>query len=98
MFAAALLLAVLQPAPPAQEEAEIVVTAVRRGECRVTLADRTLSSRELAANATRWAAQGRAVRVVRPAGASYDCMARIARRLNTHGVRLLEFVNRSQQR
>lgn len=95
---AALLAAALQVAAPPHQAEEIVVTAIRGGGCRVTLADRTLTSRQLAANATRWAAAGNPVRVVRPTGAGYACLARIARNLNRYGVTLIEFVDRPPRR
>ena len=104
MFSILLLAAAAQAAPAAQstpvqapaalEEAEIVVTGQRSGGCRVRLADRQLSTRELALNARRWAAEGRPVRVVRPRGADYHCLARIAWSLGDHGVRLIHFVDR----
>jgi hypothetical protein len=87
----------VQAAPPAAEDEEIVVVATRPGECRVRLADRTLSNRQLAAHAARWAREGRPLRVVRPRGADYRCMARIAFRLNDFGVRLIHFVERGEQ-
>lgn len=77
----------------ADEEQVIIVTARRGGGCRVRLADRTLTDRELAANAKIWAASGTPLRVIRPAGADYGCMARIAWRLGEHGVRLFHFVD-----
>jgi hypothetical protein len=36
------------------------------------------------------------VRVIRPAGAGYHCMAQIAFRLGKYGVRLIQFVERRQ--
>ncbi len=96
-----LLAAMLSQAPlpavpiPAEEAVqEIVVTANRKGRCRVQLEDRNLSDKQLAANARSWAATGVPVRVVRPRGAGYDCMARIAFSLGRHGVRLIQFVER----
>jgi hypothetical protein len=81
-------------AGPTQEEGQtITITATRRGGCRVRLADRTLTDRQLAANAKQWAANGTPLRVVRPAGADYHCMAKIAWRLGEHGVRLFHFVD-----
>jgi hypothetical protein len=59
------------------------------------LADRKLSDRELSARAQAWAFAGTPVRVVRPRGADYRCMAKIAWKLGERGVRLLEFVERS---
>jgi len=98
MIAAILLAAMPVPAQPAAEEPqEITVTGTRRGRCRVQLADRTLSGRQLAAHAREWAARGRPVRVVRPAGAGYDCLTRIALRLGEHGVRLIHFVDRPER-
>ncbi|HYG30451.1 MAG TPA: hypothetical protein VD887_09570 [Allosphingosinicella sp.] len=92
-----LLLSALQAQPAAPPQAEegpaIVVTGTRRGRCRVRLAARTLSDRELAAHAREWAALGRPVRVIRPAGADYRCLARIAFRLQDRGVRLIHFVD-----
>lgn len=89
----ALLLLALAQAPPdaAPEPAEIVVTALREGRCRVRLARRTLSDREFAAHAREWAALGRPVSVVRPAGATRRCLARIVFRLHDQGVRLVHF-------
>ena len=83
-----------QPQPAVEEPQEIVVTGTRLTGCRVQLADRTLSNRQLAARARQWAVQGKPVRVVHPAGAGYDCLARIAFRLNRYGVRLIQFVDR----
>lgn len=101
MITAALLaLALLQPvaaAPPEAEGEEIIVVASRSGKCKVQLADRTLSPRQLAAHAAKWAAEGTPVRVVRPRGANYHCMAKIAFRLGDHGVRLIQFVDRGEQ-
>jgi hypothetical protein len=78
--------------PPAAEgETVITVTASRRGGCRVRLADRTLTDRELRANAAIWAASGTPLKVIRPAGADYGCMAKIAFRLGEYGVRLFHF-------
>ena len=90
---AALLAAALLQAQPAEQAPEIVVTGERRGPCRVRLADRSLSNRQLAAHAREWAALGRPVSVVRPAGASYRCLARIVLRLRSHGVRLVHFAD-----
>lgn len=88
--------ALSQLAAPAAEQAgaatEIVVTGTARGRCRVELANRALSRRELAANAEEWAALGTPVRVVAPAGADYKCLAKIAFRLNERGVRFIHFV------
>ncbi len=80
--------------PPAAEgETVITVTASRRGGCRVRLADRTLTDRELRANAAIWAAAGTPLKVIRPAGADYGCMAKIAFRLGEYGVRLFHFAD-----
>jgi len=98
--AAFLAFALLQSAaavPPEVEGEEIVIVASRSGKCQVKLADRTLSSRQLAAHAGKWAAEGTPVRVIRPRGANYLCMARIAFRLGDHGVRLIQFVDRGEQ-
>lgn len=100
MTAALLTLALLQvpqAAPSEVDAEEIVIVASRPGKCRVQLADRTLSSGQLAAHAARWASEGTPVRVVRPRGADYRCMARIAFRLGDHGVRLIQFVDRGEQ-
>lgn len=89
------------PPPPqaaaeeSPESQEIVITATRRGGCRVRLADRTLTERELVANARAWAANGTPLRVVRPARSDYHCLAKIAFQLGEHGVRLIQFVDRS---
>ena len=99
-MAAAALLAALIAQPQAAEappepapEPTIVVTATRRGRCRVRLAERSLSDRQLASHAREWAALGTPVTVIRPAGAGYRCMARIAFRLRDQGVRLTRFVD-----
>ena len=91
-----------QPTPPAEtdgheetEADEIVVRAVR-GKCRVQLADRLLTNRELDARAEQWA-NGKAVRVIEPVGADYKCLAKITFRLGDKGVRLIEFVDRPAQ-
>ncbi len=82
--------------PPAKassdEETVIVVTGRLRGGCRVRLADRTLTEKELAAKARAWVAAGTALKVVRPRGADYRCMAKIAWQLSRHGLRLFQFV------
>ena len=100
MIAALLASALLQTAPaPASaaaaelEAAVIVVTATRRGRCRVQLAQRILSASEFAAHAREWGALGRPVSVVRPAGASYRCLARIVLRLRDSGVQLVHFAD-----
>ena len=98
---AAFALALLAQAPAAEavpDEAEpaIVVTGTRRGRCRVQLAQRSLSDRELGALAREWATLGRPVTVIRPAGADYRCLARIAFRLQDQGVRLIRFVDRGE--
>ncbi len=91
-FAAILALASPAPEAPVEEEpVEIVVRAVR-GKCRVQVAERTLTLRQLSARAAEWG-QGRAVRVVSPRGHGYRCLARIAFRLSDHGVRLIHFVD-----
>lgn len=86
------------PAAEAGEAQTIVVTATRLGGCRVRLADRTLTERELEANAKQWAADQTPLRVVRPAGADYHCLARIVWSLNKYGVTLFHFVEPSQAR
>jgi hypothetical protein len=96
LFLLSLAGAAAQPpaaAPAAEEGPAIVVTGTRRGRCRVRLAARDLSDRELSAHAREWAALGRPVRVIRPAGADYRCLARIAFRLQDQGVRLIHFVD-----
>lgn len=89
-----------QPAPeqPAPEQAgpEIVVTATTPRKCKVELEDRTLSNRQLEANARAWAASGVPVRVVTPRGAHYRCLAKVAFSLERHGVRLIQFVDRTR--
>lgn len=79
--------------PDAEEGPAIVVTGTRRGRCRMRLAGRDLSDRALAAHAQEWAVLGRPVRVIRPPGADYRCLARIAFRLQDRGVRLIHFVD-----
>ncbi len=105
MFAALLLLAAAQPAaappaaaPPADAPQEIVVTARRSGKCSIAVADRALSERQFEQHAGEWGRLGRAIRVVHPRGASYACLARIAFRLNRHGIRLIHFVERAPTR
>lgn len=87
-------------APLAEDEDEqtIVVTANRRGGCRVRLADRTLTERQLEANAKKWAAEKTPLRVVRPRGADYNCLAKIVWSLSKHGVKLFHFVHPSEAR
>ena len=80
-------------APLGEEGPAIVVTGTRRGRCRVRLAARNLSGREFDVHAREWAELGRPVRVVRPPGVDYRCLARIAFRLQDQGVRLIHFVD-----
>lgn len=75
------------------KEEEIVIVARRGGGCRVILADRTLTDRQLQTNARAWAASGTPLRVVRPAGADYRCLSKIAWQLGRHGVSLFHFVD-----
>ena len=89
----AALIAQAQPADAAESGPMIVVTGTRRGRCRVRLADRALSDRQLAFHAREWASLGTPVTVIRPAGAGYRCMARIAFRLRDEGVLLTRFVD-----
>jgi hypothetical protein len=100
MLSAALFLAALAPppAPPAEEVQEIVVTGTRPGKCRVRLADRALAERQFDEAAGEWARLGRAIRVVHPSRTSYACLARIAFRLERHGIRLVHFVERPTAR
>lgn len=79
-----------EPAPAAETD-EIVVTAVK-DKCKVKFADRVLSDREFDQRAELWAA-GRPVRVVAPRGQNYQCLAKIAFRLQDKGVRLIEWVD-----
>ncbi|MES2441262.1 MAG: hypothetical protein V4574_00400 [Pseudomonadota bacterium] len=87
---------VREPAPvapdAAADEAEIVVVARRRNVCEVRFADRMLSERELADRAKQWAAAGVPLRIVRPPGATYGCVAKITRHLGRYGVRLFQVV------
>lgn len=84
---------------PGAEDAEtIVVTGTRVGGCRVRLADRTLTERQLAARAKEWAANGTPLRVIRPARADYHCLARIVWSLSKYGVTLFHFVEPSEAR
>lgn len=95
-----LLTALASQAPvaePAAAETTIVVTGTRRGRCRVRLANRSLSNRKLASHAREWAALGTPVTVIRPPGAGYRCMARIAFRLRDHGVLLTHFVDAPEE-
>ncbi len=82
-------------APPNVEEQEIVVTATRKGKCRIRHAEQTLSDREFEKNAGEWASLGTPVRVVTPTRADYKCLAKIVFRLNDRGVRLIQFVDRA---
>lgn len=80
----------------ASQPEEIVVTGTRAGRCHIKLADRALSEREFETHAGEWARLGLAIRVVHPAGTHYRCLARIAFRLNDHGVRLVHFVDQTK--
>jgi hypothetical protein len=81
------------PAPASPTDGpELVVVAQRRNQCDVRLADRTLSESELAGYAKQWAAAGTPLRIVRPRGATYGCVAKIARHLNQYGVQMLQVV------
>lgn len=87
-----------EPAPAtapdgAANEAEIVVVGQRRNRCEVRLADRTLTETELTARAKQWAANGTALRIVRPPGATYGCLAKIVRHLGQYGVSLFQVVD-----
>ena len=82
-------------APPNVAEQEIVVTATRKGKCRIQRADQTLSDREFDKSAGEWASLGTPVRVVTPTRADYKCLAKIVFRLNDRGVRLIQFVDRA---
>jgi biopolymer transport protein ExbD len=82
-------------APPNVQEQEIVVTATRKGKCRIQQADQTLSDREFDKSAGEWASLGTPVRVVTPKRADYKCLANIVFRLNDRGVRLVQFVDRA---
>lgn len=82
-------------APPNVEAQEIVVTATRKGKCRIQHAAQTLSDREFEKNAGEWASLGTPVRVVTPTHADYKCLAKIVFRLNDRGVRLIHFVDRA---
>jgi biopolymer transport protein ExbD len=84
--------------PPGVEEQEIVVTATRKGKCRIQRADQTLSDRQFDKNAGEWASLGTPVRVVTPTRADYKCLAKIVFRLNDRGVRLIQFVDRAAPR
>lgn len=88
MILAALLMLAAQAEAP-----EIVVSGVRRGRCRLQLAQRRIGERQLDEHAREWAALGTPVRVRRPAGADYRCLARLVLRLNDNGVRLVHFVD-----
>ena len=88
LFTALLWLGDAPPVPPpATDEITVVAT---RGKCRVQLAGRMLSARELASQTGGWV--GKPLRVVTPKGASNKCLARIAFKLGERGVNLLEFV------
>lgn len=91
-----MILAVLAMLALQAEAPEIVVSGMRRGRCRLQLAERTIGDRQLDRHAREWAALGTPVRVRRPAGASYRCLTRLVLRLNDHGVRLVHFVDPPQ--
>jgi hypothetical protein len=86
-----------EPSPAAKaapaDENEIVVVAKIQTGCRVRLADRTLTDKDLAAKAREWAASGVALKVVRPRGSDYRCMAKIAWQLGQQGLKLFQFVD-----
>ncbi|CAA9503777.1 MAG: hypothetical protein AVDCRST_MAG39-1528 [uncultured Sphingomonadaceae bacterium] len=91
LIALALLLAAQAvPALPPTEGEELVVVA-RRGKCRLQLAGRMLSDRELATQTGGWV--GKPLRVVAPRGVGDLCLAKIAMRLGDRGVNLVEFVD-----
>jgi hypothetical protein len=87
-----------EAAPATEDEQTIVVTASRRWGCRARLADRTLTDEQLEANAKIWAANATPLRVVRPPGADYNCLAKIVWSLSKHGVTLFHFVDPSEAR
>lgn len=81
--------------PPVSVDAAgetVTIVAQRRAGCRVRFADRTLNEAQLAAKAREWAAAGTRLRVIRPRGADYRCMAKITWQLGEQGLRLFEFV------
>lgn len=73
-------------------QAELVVVAQVRNTCAVRFADHTLTESELAVRAKAWAAAGTPLRIVRPRGATYGCLAKIAQHLGEYGVTLLQVV------
>jgi hypothetical protein len=79
--------------PDAADGPEIVIVGQPRHRCEVTLADRTLSEAQLAEKAKLWAATATPLRIVRPRGADYGCIAKIARHLNRYGVQLIQVVD-----
>jgi hypothetical protein len=98
-----ILLQPAYPKPPAREPAaaaapapgdtaELVVVAQVRNTCAVRFADHTLTESELAERAKAWAAAGTPLRIVRPRGATYGCLAKIAQHLGEYGVHLLQVV------
>lgn len=89
------LLLQVAPAAAAEEAQEIVVTAKRGGSCEIRLADRSLTPKQLKQNAEQWAAQGDPVRLIRPKGADYRCMVKLAWKLGEYGVRFVQFEDRS---
>ena len=72
---------------------EILVVAKPR-KCDLSVAGRTLRSREFKARAAEWAA-GRPVRVVVPTDARTKCLAKIMFRLHDNGVTRAEFAAES---
>ena len=90
LIALAPLLLAAQAAAAEPAPADEIVVVASRGKCRVQLAGRMLSDRELASQTGGWV--GKPLRVVTPKGPSNKCLARIAFKLGERGVNLLEFV------
>jgi hypothetical protein len=85
-------------APTTQAGEEIIVVGNPREGCRVRLADRTLTDRELEQKAQYWADNSIPLRVVRPRAADYGCLSKIVFALGKHGVRLFHFVSPREAR
>ncbi len=80
-----------EPAAESEDGGIVVVGRVRPG-CRVRLADIDLTEAQLAAKAREWAANGTALKLIRPRGSDYRCMAKLTFDLGQQGLRLFQFV------
>ncbi len=97
-LAAALAAAPVAPAPaPAPAAGDEIVVTARRGKCELRMARHVMTSQQVNAYAREWSL-GRPVRVVEPRGADQKCLTRIMFKLARKGVRIAEFVDRSEDR